>query len=294
MALIAFMMCFGSFIQNEDNRPTINSKKTVDAVKFMAEIYKSGETERHLRLEPTRRRTTTSSTPGTASMILNAISATRTPESDQQLPFADDLWIWPIPSGPHGRFGLEHVMGCYVDLEVRAEQGGRAAVPRRPLHQRQAGDDRSRSSTTSRASRARCRSRTIRKAARGGHAQAAGQVHDPDHDRGEVHAQHRLSGHDERRDRRDLHEVPDPADVRAGVAGQAERRGLGAPHEHRDQEHLRQVAEAEHDLSRPQERAPAGRGRPLPLFRCGLGRNGHLRSMPRPEAGLGRLKRRGV
>jgi multiple sugar transport system substrate-binding protein len=45
-------------------------------------------------------------------MILNAISATRTPE-DQHLPFADDLAIWPIPIGPHGRFGLEHVMGCY-------------------------------------------------------------------------------------------------------------------------------------------------------------------------------------
>jgi len=46
-------------------------------------------------------------------MILNAISATRTPE-DQKLPFVDDLWIWPIPKGPHGRFGLEHVMGVYT------------------------------------------------------------------------------------------------------------------------------------------------------------------------------------
>ena len=43
---------------------------------------------------------------------LNAISATRTPEA-QNLPFTNDLWIWPIPAGPHGRLGLEHVMGCY-------------------------------------------------------------------------------------------------------------------------------------------------------------------------------------
>ena len=49
---------------------------------------------------------------GTASMILNAISATRTPEA-QNLPFSKDLWIWPIPKGPHGRLGLEHVMGAY-------------------------------------------------------------------------------------------------------------------------------------------------------------------------------------
>ena len=58
----------------------------------------------------------------------------------------------------------------------------------------------------------------------GGHAQAAREVHDPDDDRGEVHAQRRLPGHVERGDQRDLHDVPDPADVRAGRAGQDERR----------------------------------------------------------------------
>ena len=51
MALIAFMMCFGSFIQNEDNQPTLHSKNTVDAVKFMAEIYQDRRDRRHLRLE---------------------------------------------------------------------------------------------------------------------------------------------------------------------------------------------------------------------------------------------------
>src|ERR1051325_6716969 len=30
------------------------------------------------------------------------------------LPFSDDLWIWPIPKGPVQRMGLEHVMGIYV------------------------------------------------------------------------------------------------------------------------------------------------------------------------------------
>src|SRR6266508_3405971 len=50
---------------------------------------------------------------GKGSMIFNAISATRTPE-DRHLPFADDLWIWPIPRGPFDRRGLEHVMGVYV------------------------------------------------------------------------------------------------------------------------------------------------------------------------------------
>src|SRR3954452_23925022 len=43
MALIAFLMCFGSFIQNAENHPTLLSKNTIDAVKFMAEIAQ-GET----------------------------------------------------------------------------------------------------------------------------------------------------------------------------------------------------------------------------------------------------------
>jgi multiple sugar transport system substrate-binding protein len=109
MALIAFMMCFGSFIQNANNRPTLNSKATVNAVKFMADVAKS-EDPGIFGANPASNNNYLYA--GTGSLILNAISATRTPE-DQHLPFADDLMIWPIPIGPHGRFGLEHVMGCY-------------------------------------------------------------------------------------------------------------------------------------------------------------------------------------
>jgi multiple sugar transport system substrate-binding protein len=110
MALIAFMMCFGAFIQNEANRPTLNSKAAVQAVQFMVDIYKNGEDPAIFGWNPASNNNYLYG--GTASMILNAISATRTPEA-QNLPFSKDLWIWPIPHGPHGRLGLEHVMGCY-------------------------------------------------------------------------------------------------------------------------------------------------------------------------------------
>jgi multiple sugar transport system substrate-binding protein len=110
MALLAFMMCFGSFVQNADNRPTLNTKKTVQAVKFMADLYSSGEDSAIFGWNPASNNNYLYA--GTASMILNAISATRTPEA-QNLPFSKDLWIWPIPHGPYGRYGLEHVMGCY-------------------------------------------------------------------------------------------------------------------------------------------------------------------------------------
>src|SRR6266550_4245820 len=94
MALIAFGMCFGSFIQDADNRVTLDSKATVDAVKFMSEIYKSGEEDAIFGWNPASNNQYLYS--GRAGMILNAISATRTPEQ-LKLPFVNDLWIWPIP-----------------------------------------------------------------------------------------------------------------------------------------------------------------------------------------------------
>ena len=110
MALIAFGMCFGSFIQDANNNVTLDSKATVDAVKFMVDIYKSGEEDAIFGWNPASNNQYLYS--GKGGMILNAISATRTPEA-LKLPFAEDLWIWPIPKGPQGRLGLEHVMGVY-------------------------------------------------------------------------------------------------------------------------------------------------------------------------------------
>jgi multiple sugar transport system substrate-binding protein len=110
MALLAFLMCFGGFVQNAHNRPTLKSKHTVEAVKFMADIYQRGEDSTIFGWNPASNNQFLYA--GRGSLILNAISATRTPE-DLNLPFVNDLWIYPIPKGPHGRIGLEHVMGVY-------------------------------------------------------------------------------------------------------------------------------------------------------------------------------------
>jgi multiple sugar transport system substrate-binding protein len=110
MALMSFLMCFGSFVQNGDHQVTIKSKRTVEALKFMADIFQRGMTDEIFGWDPAGNNNFLYS--GKGSMIFNAISATRTPE-DRKLPFAKDLWIWPIPKGPHGRLGYEHVMGCW-------------------------------------------------------------------------------------------------------------------------------------------------------------------------------------
>jgi len=110
MALFAFLMCFGSFLQDANNHPSLDTKKTVQAVNFMAQIYRVGETPDIFSWNPASNNNYLYA--GTASLILNAISATRTPEA-LHLPFSDSLWIWPIPAGPYGRLGLEHLMGCW-------------------------------------------------------------------------------------------------------------------------------------------------------------------------------------
>jgi multiple sugar transport system substrate-binding protein len=104
------MMCFGAFVQDENNRPALKSKNTVQAVQFMASMFKAGEDPEIFSWNPASNNQALYS--GHLSLILNAISATRTPE-DLNLPFANNLWVWPIPAGPHGRLGLEHVMGVY-------------------------------------------------------------------------------------------------------------------------------------------------------------------------------------
>jgi multiple sugar transport system substrate-binding protein len=110
MALMAFMMCFGAYVQDAKHRVTIKSKHTIEAVKFMADIFKNGETDEIFGWTPASNNNFLYS--GKGSMILNAISATRTPE-DLALPFVDQLYIYPIPRGPVQRLGLEHVMGAY-------------------------------------------------------------------------------------------------------------------------------------------------------------------------------------
>jgi len=103
-------MCFGSFIQNGSNVLTINSKKTVEAVTFMADLYTGGEENNVFTWNPASNNQLLLA--GKGSMIMNAISPIRTAE-DLQLPFANNLWIWPVPKGPGGRLGVGQYTGVY-------------------------------------------------------------------------------------------------------------------------------------------------------------------------------------
>jgi multiple sugar transport system substrate-binding protein len=111
MALMAMMMCFGSFIQNREQRVTLKSKATVDVLRFGRELYRRGMSNEIFAW--TASSNNQAMVAGRLSMALNAISITRTAEGTNP-DLAAKINLAPIPEGPNGRLGLEHVMGAYV------------------------------------------------------------------------------------------------------------------------------------------------------------------------------------
>ena len=111
MALMAMMMCFGSYIQNREHRVVLNSKATVDALRFGRALFRQGMSNEIFAW--TAASNNQAMLAGRLSMAMNAISITRSAElSNPDL--ARNILLSPIPAGPRGRLGLEHVMGCYV------------------------------------------------------------------------------------------------------------------------------------------------------------------------------------
>ena len=129
MALMAMMMCFGSFIQNKDQRVVLNSKETVEVLKFARELYRQGMSNEIFAW--TASSNNQAMVAGRLSMAMNAISITRSAElSNPDL--ESKIELMPIPKGPHGRLGLEHVMGAYVIWKFAKNKADGEEVPRRP------------------------------------------------------------------------------------------------------------------------------------------------------------------
>jgi multiple sugar transport system substrate-binding protein len=110
VALTSLLMCFGSYLQSAGNVPAIDTKATIDAVRFMAELWKSGQDSRVFSWSPASNNQFLLS--GEGSLVMNAISAVRTAET-LDLPFAKDIWLWPIPAGPSARLALGQYTSVY-------------------------------------------------------------------------------------------------------------------------------------------------------------------------------------
>lgn len=110
VALLSLMLCFGSFLQDESGRPALDSESTVAAVEYMAELHRSGGESSVLDWSVTSNNQFVLS--GRGSLIVNAISLVRRAE-DLGMPFARNLWMWPMPGGPQGRLGLGQYTSVY-------------------------------------------------------------------------------------------------------------------------------------------------------------------------------------
>ena len=89
----------------------INSKQTLEAVKFVRALFKEAMTPEVLRWEPSSNNRFMLD--GKGSLALNAISITRAAEkTDPEM--SKKIWLARSPAGPVRRIGLEHVMCIYV------------------------------------------------------------------------------------------------------------------------------------------------------------------------------------
>ena len=111
MFLMALMMCFGSFIQNRQGRVVLNSRATRQVLRFGRDLYRRGMTNEIFAW--TAASNNNAMLAGRLSLALNAISITRSAES-QNPDLARRIALLPIPRGPRGRYGLEHVMHTYM------------------------------------------------------------------------------------------------------------------------------------------------------------------------------------
>jgi multiple sugar transport system substrate-binding protein len=111
MAMRALLWSFGGAEQNEAGVVVINSKNTVEAVKFMRSLYKDTETAEVFTWDPSSNNRAILS--GKASFVLNAISVTRAAEKDNP-EMSRQIQLTPALKGPVRRIACEHVMDCYV------------------------------------------------------------------------------------------------------------------------------------------------------------------------------------
>ena len=136
MAMRAIMYSFGAHEQDADGNLTINSKETLEAIKFVKALFKETMTPEVLAWDPSSNNRQMLA--GTSSLVLNAISITRTGENDK-LPIHEKIALAKAAEGtgapdrPRARDGLLR------DLEIRREHRRREEIPGRLHRQLQAG-----------------------------------------------------------------------------------------------------------------------------------------------------------
>jgi multiple sugar transport system substrate-binding protein len=121
MALRALLWSFGGAEQDEAGHVTLYSKHTIEAVKYMRELYRQCETPEVFSWDVSSNNRGILS--GKLSFVQNAISVTRSAEKDNPEMSKQIQLLRPL-KGPVRRIAAEHVMECYVVWNFAENQEG--------------------------------------------------------------------------------------------------------------------------------------------------------------------------
>lgn len=111
MAMRAIMYSFGSHEQDAEGNLSIKSKETLNAIRFVKALFEETETPEVFAWDPSSNNRQMLA--GKSSLVLNAISVTRTAENNK-MPIGARIALAKAAKGPVRRIGLEHVMNCYA------------------------------------------------------------------------------------------------------------------------------------------------------------------------------------
>jgi multiple sugar transport system substrate-binding protein len=121
MAMRAIMYAFGSHEQNEEGQLTINTKETLEAVKFVHALYKETMTPEVFTWDVSSNNRFMLA--GKGSFAMDAIAIARSAERDVP-EMAKKIQLSETPAGPVRRMGFAHVMGVYVIWKFAENQEG--------------------------------------------------------------------------------------------------------------------------------------------------------------------------
>lgn len=121
MAMRTILYAFGGSVQDPEGHVILDSRNTLDTVKFVTELYKQTMTPEVMAWDASSNNRALLA--GKISLCLNAISTTRAAENDK-LPIADQLGLTKALMGGVRAIGLEHVMDCYVIWKFAENQDG--------------------------------------------------------------------------------------------------------------------------------------------------------------------------
>ncbi len=111
MAMRTLMYSWGASEQDQAGNLVLNSKETLDAIKFVKSLYEEAMTAEVFTWDASSNNRAMIA--GKISLALNAISITRTAEKDNP-EMSRKIQLTKALRGPVRAIGLEHVMQCYV------------------------------------------------------------------------------------------------------------------------------------------------------------------------------------